>query len=161
RQSTAARILSTLARYALAGSVAALLLAVVEIADLEVHLSREFNSSIERLIFAAYFSLCPISGAAMGLIIGVVALAGEFLQQFTDSTLRDKIRDRRFATAAGYLVAAAVIVAMFFFQTQTRAYITGLIIEAQKLPYLYGRLLKHQAVLSIAILSSLLIACWI
>src|SRR5262249_20722958 len=60
RKSTAAKTASTLARCALAGSAAALLLAAVEIVDLEVHLSHEFNSSLERLIFAAYFSLCPL-----------------------------------------------------------------------------------------------------
>ncbi|HMG35235.1 MAG TPA: sulfatase [Blastocatellia bacterium] len=159
RHGTPARIASSLARYSLAGSLAALLLAVIEIIDLQVHLSPEFNSFRERLIFAAYFSLCPVSGAAIGLIIGVVALAGSVLQTFTRKLLTGRIGTERRVEVAAAAVAAAVIVAVFIVQTQSKAYVSGLIIEAQKLPYLYGRLLKHQAILIVAILLGLLVAC--
>ena len=66
--------LVSLRNYALAGACAALLLALVELADIHVKLSPVFASLSERLIITAYFSLNLLSGALIGALVWLAVI---------------------------------------------------------------------------------------
>ncbi len=151
----------SLTRYAGAGFAAALILTLIELVDLNISLTPVFDSSGERLTFAVYFSLNLIVGAIIGLIIGTFAHIASFLMRAAERALS---RGCEVKTAhkliAGFFISMIVAVAVNL-QPQAHSYVTGLIIEAQKLPYLYGRLLKYDTILSLLIVAGLFISCWL
>src|SRR6185503_6196920 len=59
------------------------------------------------------------------------------------------------------LVVALLAAALLNFQSEIHSYVSGLLIEAQKLPYVYGRLLKREAYLAPLVIAGILVACWI
>jgi arylsulfatase A-like enzyme len=147
----------SLTRYAGAGFTAALILTLIELIDLNISLTPEFDSFGERLPFVLYFSLNLLVGAIIGLMIGIVAHMASFLMRAGKISGKTK---PVYKLIAGTFIAIIVAVAVNF-QPQAHSYITGLIIEAQKLPYLYGRLLKYDKLLSLLIVMGLFISCWI
>src|SRR5262249_62131309 len=66
-----ASLLGSLLNYSLLGGGAALLLAIVELLDLNVTLTPIFQSLFERLLFGSYFSLNLIEGLIIGLCVGI------------------------------------------------------------------------------------------
>ncbi|MGA9769416.1 MAG: sulfatase [Blastocatellia bacterium] len=151
----------SLTRYAGTGFAAALILTLIELVDLNISLTPVFDSSGERLIFAFYFSLNLIVGAIIGLMIGAIARVASFLMRALERALSrgGEVKPVHKLTA-GLLISAVVAVAVNL-QPQAHSYVTGLIIEAQKLPYLYGRLLKYDTLLSLLIVAGLFISCWL
>src|ERR1044071_3979375 len=151
----------SLTRYAGAGFAAALILTLIELVDLNISLTPVFDSSGERLTFAIYLSLNLIVGAIIGLIIGIFAHIASFLMRAAERALsRGGGVKTVHKLVAGLFISAIVAVAVNL-QPQAHSYVTGLIIEAQKLPYLYGRLLKYDTILSLLIVAGLSVSCWL
>jgi arylsulfatase A-like enzyme len=143
----------------LLGLGSALLLSVIEWVDLNFQLTPVFRSFSERLIFTAYFSMNLLSGAAIGLLVGGFARAAAFLKNKLQSALAGGRDVRLWHRLVAGLIVAALIALVFYIQPQARSYISGLIIEGQKLPYVYGKLLPFEKVLSFLILLGLVMAC--
>ena len=94
-------------------------------------------------------------------MIGILARIASFLTRAVERALaRGGEVKTVHKLVAGLFISAIVAVAVNL-QTQAHSYITGLIIEAQKLPYLYGRLLKYDTLLSFLIVTGLFISCWL
>jgi hypothetical protein len=148
-------LLSSLAGFAATGLAAVFVLSLIELIDLQVHLSPEFFSLQERLAFTAYSSVSLLSGAIIGLLVGVVAHAAELINRVALAGLARRKTPSRFDRLIAGLASAALIAVVFYFQPQVNAYISGLIIEAQKLPYIYGRLLRFDSILTYLILIAL------
>ena len=151
----------SLIRYAGAGFAAALILTLIELVDLNISLTPVFDSSSERLTFAAYFSLNLIVGAIIGLMIGVFAHIASFLMRAVERALARGGEVKTVHKLIAGLFIAAIVAVVVNLQPQAHSYVTGLIIEAQKLPYLYGRLLKYDTLLSFLIVAGLFISCWL
>jgi len=151
---------TSLMLYAAAGGAAAGLLAIVEQLDLQLHLSPEFHSLNERFAFASYFSNCILSGAAIGLLVGTVVTAVSLMNRAALRLLGRARRERVAWRLGAAIVVVLVASLLLYLQPQIRGYISGLIIEGQKLPYLYGRLLKYERPLSVLILMGLFIGTW-
>ena len=144
---------------ALAGLGAALVLGTIEWIDLMFALSSVFRSLSERLAFSAYFSLNLVSGAAIGIVVGILAgLAWVVTRKLRNAFARGGEPQRRHTLAAWFVLAAA-FAAVLHQLPEPRSYVTGLIVEAQKLPYLYGRLLRFESALSYLILLAMTVGC--
>ncbi|MEK6301429.1 MAG: sulfatase [Acidobacteriota bacterium] len=145
--------------WALAGMAAVLLLSAVEWIDVAFKLTDVFTSIPERAAFTVYFSLNLLSGAVIGLVAGLLAGLASVAKRKLETVLArgNELRRWHKLTAGG--VVAATIAAVLHQLPEVRSYVTGLIIEAQKLPYLYGRLLRFESVLSYLILFGMVIAC--
>jgi hypothetical protein len=148
-----------LGNHVLVGAGAAFLLGAVEWVDLTFRLGPVLSSLSERLMFMAYFSMNLLGGAGIGLLVGLVAwLAGLGKLKLETALARGGEARLAHKLVAG-LVVAVLIAALFHRQPQARSYISGLIIEAQKLPYVYGKLLRFESYLSYLMLLGLVIAC--
>jgi hypothetical protein len=150
---------NSLRNWALTGMAAALLLGTVEWVDLAFTLAPIFRSFSERLAFTAYFGMNLLSGAAIGFAVGLLARLGTFSKNKLLTFLARGDRPRPWQELSAGLVVAAAIAFLLHQQPQVRSYCSGLIIEAQKLPYLYGRLLRFESALAYLILLGLVIAC--
>jgi hypothetical protein len=153
------KILTDLKKAALLGIAATLILSLIEWADLNVRLTPVFASFSERLVFTAYLSLNLFVGSVIGLVAALLALAVGFLTKSLQS-----YRASRGQTGNAYRLASTTFIlaiagALLNQEPHIRAYVVGLIIEAQKLPYLYGKLLPYAEVLSYLIVIALVAAC--
>jgi arylsulfatase A-like enzyme len=143
----------------LLGFAATFMLSLIEWADLNVILTPVFASFSERLILTAYLSLNLLAGSIIGLLLGLFALAISSSNKLIRSRLAVSARPRRaykLALMIGVYTIAGVLLNQ---QPDIHGYVQGLIIEAQKLPYLYGQLLPYEAVLSNLIVVGLIAAC--
>ncbi|HST23239.1 MAG TPA: sulfatase, partial [Blastocatellia bacterium] len=111
--------------------------------------------------FAIYFSLNLIVGAIIGLMIGILARITSFLTRAVERALARGGEVKTVHKLIAGLFISAIVAVTVNLQPQAHSYITGLIIEAQKLPYLYGRLLKYDTLLSFLIVTGLFISCWL
>jgi hypothetical protein len=145
--------------HVLVGAAAAFLLGAVEWVDLTFRLGPVLSSLSERLAFLAYFSMNLLGGAGIGLLVGLVAWLGGFGKRKLETALARGGDARPPHKLVAGLIVAALIAALFYQQPQARSYISGLIIEAQKLPYVYGKLLRFESYLSYLIMLGLVIAC--
>ncbi|HVG18379.1 MAG TPA: sulfatase, partial [Blastocatellia bacterium] len=143
----------------LLGIAATFALSFIEWADLNIVLTPVFASLHERLIFTAYLSLNLLVGSVIGLVLGVFAAAISSLNRLIQSRLPGSRRTacvyERASTVGVYTIAGVLLNQ----QPHVHSYVEGLIIEAQKLPYLYGHLLPYKAVLSNLIVIALIAAC--
>jgi arylsulfatase A-like enzyme len=151
----------SLLNYALTGAAASFTLTLVEWIDINVQLTPVFRTSTERLILTAYLGLNLVVGASMGLLVGLFALVGgsiiTALAELLSNQKTPRTRDRLVALLLVGLVAAYLL----SLQPQIHSYTSGLTIEAQKLPYIYGKLLRFERFLVPLIVFGLLIACWL
>jgi hypothetical protein len=153
--------LRSLMNYALSGASASLALAFIEWIDINIQLTPVFRGPIERLTLTAYLSLNLVVGALIGAMVGLVGIAGAHLV----SVLSKAIARRGVPSTRGRVLALFVVVVaatiLLSLQPQIRAYVSGLTIEAQKLPYIYGRLLRFEQYLVPLIIFLLLLVCWL
>src|ERR1051325_4609068 len=116
---------------------ATLILSFIEWVDLNVTLTPVFASFQERLIFTAYLSLNLFVGAVIGLVAGTFALVLSSSNKLIRSRMAGGAK-----TGIAYKLAPAVLVyiiagLLLNQQPHVHGYVVGLMIEAQKLPYLY------------------------
>ena len=149
----------SLRNYVLLGLAATFILSLIEWIDLNIRLTPVFQSFSERLIFTAYFSLNLLAGSFIGLLVGVFALLFSFLNRAARTVLPGVSRMRRRYEVVAILLISALIGVLLNLQTHVHGYIVGLIIEGQKLPYVYGRLLPYEKLLSCLIVIALVIVC--
>jgi arylsulfatase A-like enzyme len=154
-------LLRSLKNYSLAGACASLLLLLIEWTDLNIQLTPVFRTPVERLTFTAYLSLDVVVGALIGLLVGLFALVGGKVVSLIESKLT---RGRLLTTRTRFLsllITGMLASILLSLQPQLRGYVSGLIIEAQKLPYIYGKLLPLEFYLIPVIIFGLLGACWV
>jgi arylsulfatase A-like enzyme len=144
--------------YGLLGSAAALLLATVELVDLNVTLTPIFRSLFERLLFGSYFCLNLIEGMIIGLCLGIFVHIFLILKGIVERGLARK------TPAAGHGLIAWIIVsavAAFFLnqQPQIRGHAYEVIREAEKFESLTNILLNHERSVSYLLLMGVVMAC--
>src|SRR6185369_10532950 len=125
--------------YALTGAAASCALTLIEWIDINIQLTPVFRNSTERLILTAYLGLNLLVGASIGLLVGLFALVcGSIVRALADLLSNGKSTSRRDRFVALLLVGllAAFLLSL---QPQIHSYVSGLTIEAQKLPYIYGK----------------------
>ena len=153
------QLLRSLMNYALAGTSASFFLALIEWVDVNFQLSAVFRAPVERLILTAYLSLNLIVGALLGVLVGVISMTGAKLVSALSKAIAGRsgpsTRDRIIASVVIGCVAAILL----SFEPQVHGYVSGLIIEAQKLPYIYGKLLRFESYLIPLIVLAVLSAC--
>ncbi|HKP86390.1 MAG TPA: sulfatase-like hydrolase/transferase [Blastocatellia bacterium] len=148
----------SLRNYALLGLAAAFILGLIEWIDLNVRLTPVFQSFSERLVFTSYFSLSLLVGSLIGLLVGAFAYAFSFLKRWTQTALAETGRGERAQEVVATLIVSALAGLLLSKEPHVHGYIVGLIIEGQKLPYVYGKLLPYEKLLSYAIATGLVIA---
>jgi arylsulfatase A-like enzyme len=142
-----------LIRYALCGSAACFLLSLIELSDLNFQLAPVFESALNRLIFAAYFSLNILSGLAIGSVVGLIALVASRVKSAAEKKL-----------ARGLIInlSLCLIAALALNQLPpAHRFAIALIREAEKIEPLTAPLLNHERSASYLILMSLAVGCWI
>lgn len=147
--------------YVLTGAAASCALTLIEWVDINIQLTPVFRNSTERLILTAYLGLNLVVGASIGLLVGLFALvcgsivraAGDLLSKGNSPTRRDRV--------VAVLLVGLVASFVLSLQPQIHTYVSGLTIEAQKLPYIYGKLLRFEKYLVPVIVLALLVACWL
>jgi hypothetical protein len=136
-ESTQSPAVASLLSYAMLGIGAILLLTLIEFLDLQIQLTPVFESFSERFILTAYMGVNLAAGAVVGLLLGLVARAGSFLKRRGEYLLSGG--RPRFIHRAVVWIALSFLAAVALNQVpEVHSYVTGLIIEAQKLPYVYG-----------------------
>ena len=153
------KLLGSLVGFALTCAGASLLLALVELVDLNLKLTPVFQSLIERAIFCSYFSLNVISGLLIGLCVGVVAQTGALLAR----AIRSVLPRGRVARLLSGLAAAAVVCAIAAFLFNQQPHIHGhalqIIRQGEKFESLTQRLLYHERSVSYLILFAVAAGC--
>jgi arylsulfatase A-like enzyme len=143
------------------GASASALLAAVELVDLNLQLTPVLKSPGERAILAVYFSLNLLIGSLIGLLVGTSGLVGSRMKLMLENRFPQHGRARPALKLSAGFVVALIAAALLNFQPDIHSYVSGLLIEAQKLPYVYGRLLKREAYLDPLVIAGILVACWI
>src|SRR6185503_13388098 len=149
----------SLRNYALLGLAAAFTLSLIEWIDLNIRLTPVFQSFSERLVFTLYLSLNLLVGALIGLLAGAFAYAFAFLTRLVQTALAKVSRSRRAQKTVAAVVVSALAGLLLYKEPHVHGYIVGLIIEGQKLPYVYGKLLPYERILSFLIATGLAVAC--
>ncbi|HEX5734372.1 MAG TPA: sulfatase [Blastocatellia bacterium] len=150
---------ASLGNYALAGACAALLLGLIELADIHVKLSPVFASFSERLIITAYFSLNLLSGALIGALVWLAVILSSIAKRGIERFLpRSGIAGKLRGVSAGFAVACLWAI-LLNQQPSVHRYVIGVIREAEKIPLLTQPLLNHERASSYMILLGLFIAC--
>ena len=147
--------------FALMGASANAFLAVIELVDLNLQLTAVLRSPGERATLAAYFSLNLLVGSLIGLLVGVCGLVGSRMKEMFENRFPEHGRGRPALRLSAGLVVALIAAALMNLQPEIHSYVSGLLIEAQKLPYVYGRLLKRESYLDPLVITGILVACWI
>ncbi len=144
--------------YVLLGVGAVSLLSIIEFVDLQIQLTPVFESFSERLTLAAYMGLNLAVGAGIGLLLWLVVRAGSFLKTRGENLISGG-RPRLIHKASVWIVLCLLAAVALNQAPEVHSYVTSLIIEAQKLPYVYGRLLKYDTIISYFLLTALVAAC--
>src|SRR6185503_12038523 len=88
-------------------------------------------------------------------------LVGLQMKEMFEDRFPEHGRGRPALRLSAGLVVALIAAALMNLQPEIHSYVSGLLIEAQKLPYVYGRLLKRESYLDPLVISGILVACWI
>ena len=150
-------LVKSLCNYALLGGAAALLLATVELLDLNVTLSPNFRSLSERLLFGSYFALNVIVGLIIGSGIGIFVQIFLFAKRIFERAVTRKKRGAVHRLVGGVIVAG---VAAFILnqQPQIRGHAYEIIREAEKFESLTNTLLNHERSVSYLLLMGVVVA---
>ena len=149
----------TLSRYAKLGAASALFLNVIELIDLHYQLTPVLSGPSERLVFTAYFSLNVASGFIIGTVVGLGAQITHFLYKLFLRLLARVDRERPAHKILAGVAVSALAAALLNQILPVYRYILGLMVEAQKLPYMYGHLFENRKIVSYALVFGLFIAC--
>ena len=152
-------MIDNLKKSVLLGMAATFMLGLIEWADLNVILTPVFASFTERLTLTAYLSLNLLVGSLIGLAAGTFALALTSLNKLIQSRLSGGVRTRIAHKLASTTLVFIIAGLLLNQQPHVHGYVVGLMIEAQKLPYLYGQLLPYEKVLSYLVVIGLVAAC--
>lgn len=152
-------LLRTLCLYALAGFASVFLLSLIEWIDLNIQLTPVFESASERATLIAYSSVNLVVGCFLGFLLGVTAHLAAYVTARVKRALargRDIGWPHRF-TAALLICAAAA--ALLYLQPNAFRYSLGVIREAEKIPRLTYRLLRHERLVVYLVIAGLVTAC--
>ena len=151
---------SSIWKFSLAGGAAALLLAIVELIDLNFRLSPVFQSVAERVIFCAYFSLNIAGGLSIGLLVGMSVYASSLFNRTAKRVIArgDERLIHQVAAAVGVLAIAAFLLNQ---QPQIHGHVTEIIREAEKFEALRTTLLNHERSASYLLLVAIVAGCWL
>lgn len=133
-------LLASLLRYAQLGAAATALLSLIEWADLNVQLTPVFASFSERLAFTAYFSLNLLSGAIIGMIVGIIVYGATAAKRYAQDILAHRNTLRLRHKLGAMLIVGAPLAILLNQQTQVHGFAISLLREAEKFPHL-GRVL--------------------
>ncbi len=151
---------AALARYAIAGFAAALLLSLVEWIDLNIQLTPVFDSFTERLIFTAYFSLNLLIGSIIGLLVGLAARIGSLFKSKLEGVIAQKREPKPIHNLVAGLIVSLIGAALFYLIPEVFRFSLGNIREAEKVPHLTYRLLNHEKLFVYLSIAGLLVSCW-
>jgi sulfatase-like protein len=138
----------SLRKYALLGLSAAFILSLIEWVDLNIRLAPVFHSFSERLVFTLYFSLNLLIGSLIGLLAWAFAYLFSLLNRAARIALSKTGLGRRAERFAALLAVCVLVGFLLNIEPHVHGYIVGLIIEGQKLPYVYGKLLPREGLVS-------------
>jgi arylsulfatase A-like enzyme len=145
--------------YALLGAAASFLLSLIELIDVNFRLTPELQSSSERIIFGAYFSLNIVGGLLIGFLVGLSARSGSVLKGSIQTILarfRAAKNLHKWAAASIVCAFAAVVLNQ---QPEVHAYVLEIIREAEKFESLTVPLLNHERSTSYLMLMAFVVAC--
>ncbi|MEK6301433.1 MAG: sulfatase [Acidobacteriota bacterium] len=151
---------SSLRNYAFAGAGAALLLSAIEWIDLSFQLTPVFQSTSERLVLTAYFSLNLMVGLVIGMVVGLFAHAASFLKARFQSVLTKGKEPSRSHKLLAALAVAASAAAALSLQPHIHGYSVSLLRELEKFPHLGRPLVAAETPLSYLVVMGLFIGCW-
>src|SRR4030095_3122028 len=144
-------LVKSLGNYALLGGAAALLLATVELLDLNVTLSPNFRSFSERLLFASYFALnvivCFIVGFGVGMFVQISVFAKGIIERAVTRKEPGVVHG-----LVGGLIVAGLAAFILNQQPQIRGHAYEIIREAEKFESLTNILLNHERSVSYLLL---------
>ncbi|HXG92256.1 MAG TPA: sulfatase [Blastocatellia bacterium] len=152
-------LLSSLSSFAKLGAAAALMLGLVELVDTQYQLSPVFQSFAERLAFSAYFSLDIILGAVIGVVVGLAARAISYAYGFLLKLMKKGEPLSRLRKLIAALAVSVVAAAVLNQIPAVYRYVLGLMVEAQKLPYMYSHLFENRGIISYVIVLGLFGGC--
>ncbi len=151
---------AALARYAIAGFAAALLLSLVEWIDLNIQLTPVFDSFTERLIFTAYFSLNLLIGSIIGLLVGLAARIGSLFKSKLEGVIAQKREPKPIHNLVAGLIVSLIGAALFYLIPEVFRFSLGNIREAEKIS-LARTLLRAERLFVYLSIAGLLVSCWI
>jgi hypothetical protein len=152
-------VFGSLRDYALVGGGGALLLAVVELVDLNVTLTPVFESLTERAIFLSYFSLNILSGLVIGLLVGVCAHAATLLKRSAQRAMARGKSVGLVHRAVALLGISAISAILLNQQPEIHGYMIEVIREAEKIEGLGEPLLNHERAVSYLLVMSGVVGC--
>ncbi len=155
-----ASLRAALARYAIAGFAAALLLSLVEWIDLNIQLTPVFDSFTERLIFTAYFSLNLLIGSIIGLLVGLAARIGSLFKSKLEGVIAQKREPKPIHNLVAGLIVSLIGAALFYLIPEVFRFSLGNIREAEKIS-LARTLLRAERLFVYLSIAGLLVSCWI
>jgi arylsulfatase A-like enzyme len=145
--------------FAMAGGFASLLLALIEMVDINTQSPPVFTTISERFRFIPYTSINIVVGLLAGFIIGLIAYVGSLLYR----GLTRALSGGRAAPLWIKLGAAGLLSAFAAFLLNqlpaVNRYIIGLIREAEKFSSLRETLLNHERSTSYLTIMALLMVC--
>ncbi|HVG22202.1 MAG TPA: sulfatase [Blastocatellia bacterium] len=151
--------LISLAKYALLGFAATLLLSAVEWADLNVQLTPVFESASERLILTSYLSLNMLVGSVIGLLAGLAARAARFLKRHVQRPFARSGEPGPVHRLIAWLIVLTLGSVVLNQQAHVFGYVMGMIREAQKIYFLRRPLLDNETFFTYVVVFFLLLAC--
>lgn len=141
------------------GGTSALLLATIELVDLNVRLAPIFDSVAERAIFCSYFSLNLALGLVLGLLVGLLVAAASFLKRQSQRAIAGRGDPRwvhRIMAAGGVCAMTAFLLNQ---QPQIHRHVIAIIREAEKFEVLRAALLSHERAASYLLLMAFVAGC--
>ena len=152
-------IVTSLARNALLGVGAVLLLSLIELVDVNVQLTPVFEAFTDRLVLSTYMSMNLAAGALIGLIVGASARSGSMLNRWICSLVARGGRAGFVLRAAVWLLLCVLSALVLTRQAHVRGYSKGIIRELEKLEVLRHPLLNHERAASYLLVGGLVVAC--
>ena len=156
--STGRSLLRSLKSYAFLGALAFLLLALIDWVDVNLRHNNLFESSFERTVLTAYFSICPFAGGLVGILVGIFGSVSSLLFRTSCRLVSTVLRPRIIHAVVAYLSVAAIGAIILNQLPPIRLYALGLIREAEKISSFRAALLNHERSSTYLLVMGLLIA---
>ena len=154
-------LVASLRGYAMLGVAAVASLGSIEWVDSQIQLTPVLGSLTERIIFTSYFSLNILTGAAIGLLIGLFARAATFLRGKVARVIAPGRKPRSLHNLmAGFLIFLLAAI-LFKQQPHVHAYLIGLLREAEKIEVIRAFILNHERSLSYSVMFGYVVGFWL